>query len=215
MTMNRNMLADFIPGKDEACFGKHPFIFQSEVEALRSKLPVGNNLRGTEIGLGTGKFTEALGIHEGVESSQVSRKIALTRGLKVIEGVAEDLPYKEQSFDFVVMVLCISHFNDLHVAFQEANRVLRKEGVLIIGFIDRSSIIGKILELKDRQYPKNREVNLYSVDKVIFELNLADFKQFNICQTLFNESDKISCFEPAKPGYGEGSFVVIQAKKGF
>lgn len=214
MKTSKNLPADLKRRKDEVCFGTNPFIFQSEVEAIRSMLPEGYNLRGIDISLGTGRFTQALGIGEGVESPDISRALSSRRGRKVIDSVVEPLPYKNLSFDFVLMILCIRCFNDLHVAFKEAYRVLRKNGVLVTGFIDRGSILGKKRELRENQYSKTIEVEFFAVDKVIFELNLAEFKEFNICQTLFyNDEDKIEKFQPAKPGYGEGSFVVIQARK--
>ncbi|HEX8039775.1 MAG TPA: hypothetical protein VF490_11520, partial [Chryseosolibacter sp.] len=53
----------------------------------------------------------------------------------------------------------------------------------------------------------------YTVDKVMNELTKAGFRHFNFCQTLFKPLKEITEVEPAKPGYGKGSFVVIQARK--
>ena len=126
-------------------FDNNKYAFDSEVEALREAFPIGN-LHGIEVGLGTGRFSVALGIKEGVEPAFEMREIALKRGIEVMDAVAEDLPYKDLHFDFVLMAASISYFNNLQEAFREANRVLKPGGSLIIGFIDKDSIIGKSYE---------------------------------------------------------------------
>jgi len=49
----------------DAWFDNYPFVFQSEVEALKALLPIGDS-HGIEVGLGSGRFAKALGIKEGV-----------------------------------------------------------------------------------------------------------------------------------------------------
>lgn len=56
------------------------------------KLP--ENIKGIEVGLGTGKFAKVLGIKEGVEASNEMAAIALKRGIEVVTGRAENLPIK-------------------------------------------------------------------------------------------------------------------------
>ncbi|MBT1686462.1 class I SAM-dependent methyltransferase [Dawidia soli] len=197
----------------ERWFYDYPFVFRSEVEALREMLPVGDSLSGIEVALGTGRFAEALGIKEGVEPSPDMRARAVKRGIEVVDGVAEQLPYGDLRFDFVLMAFCISYFNDLHVAFKEANRVLKNKGVLVLGFLDKHSIIGRQYEQRLQASTFYRSATFYTADKVHFELTHAGFKRFRFCQTLFHRLEEITSLEPARPGYGEGSFVVIQAGK--
>ncbi|MFZ6014410.1 MAG: class I SAM-dependent methyltransferase [Bacteroidota bacterium] len=211
--MRKNLPFESHVAEYELWFKDHPFVFQSEVEALRGMLPIGDSLSGIEVALGTGRFSEAMGIKEGVEPSANMRALATKRGIEVIDGLAEQLPYKDLRFDFVLMVFCISYFNDLHVAFREAHRVLKKGGVLVLGFLDKKSIIGREYENRRADSTFYRSATFYTVDKVLFELGRAGFRHFEFCQTLFHALDDIRNFEPAKPGYGEGSFVVIQAKK--
>jgi ubiquinone/menaquinone biosynthesis C-methylase UbiE len=112
------------------------------------------------------------------------------------------------------MVFCISYFDDLQVAFKEAHRVLKKNGVLVVGFLDRESTIGKEYEQRKATSIFYKSARFYSVDKVLSELKQARFRHFNFCQTLFQSLNEIKELEPCKIGYGEGSFVVIQARKG-
>lgn len=197
----------------EAWYEQYPWVFKSEVEALREMLPVGEQLTGIEVGLGTGRFSQALGIKEGVEPSRNMRALAIDRGIEVVDGVAENLPYADYRFDFVLMNFCICYFDDLHTPFKEVHRVLKKDGALVLGFVDKDSVIGRQYEQRRPESTFYRQAKFYSVDKVLYELRRAGFKHASICQTLFGTLDEIGSFQTAKPGHGEGSFVVVKAMK--
>lgn len=200
-------------GEYDEWFNKFPAVFGSEVEAVRQMLPPGDS-HGIEIGLGTGRFAVALGIKEGIEPSVAMREIALSRGLEVMNAVAEELPYKDLRFDFVLMVSCVNYLTDLDKAFQEAYRVLRPHGSLVIGSIEKDSPIGKAYEA--RRQEKNgfyHEATFFSTGKLIERLRSAGFGSFEYVQTLFGPLEEIETKDPVRPGYGEGSFVVIKAIK--
>lgn len=199
----------------EAWFEHHPRVFQSEIEALREMLPEGDKLMGVEIGLGTGRYAQALQIKEGIEPSRSMRAFAIRRGIDTMDAVAEKLPYGDLRFDFVLMSFCICYFKNLGSAFSEAFRVLKNDGSLVIGFIDKDSTIGKQYEARKADSLFYRQANFYSVDKVVNELTEAGFRHFEFCQTLFGELDSIQEFQPPREGYGEGSFVVVKAMKKF
>ncbi|MCL6087403.1 MAG: methyltransferase domain-containing protein, partial [Actinobacteria bacterium] len=80
-------------------------IYQSEVLALKQVVPAGK--RGLEVGVGTGRFAVPLGVKVGVEPSEAMSSIARQRGVKVKKGFAENLPFKDKSFDFVLFVTTI------------------------------------------------------------------------------------------------------------
>lgn len=197
----------------EEWFGKYPFVFQSEAEAIRDLLPTGDNVSGIEVAVGTGRFAKELGIKEGIEPSPAMRAVALKRGIEVLSAEAEHLPYKDMKFDFVLMAFCISYFEDLHRAFKEAQRVLKNGGALIVGFIDKESIIGKFYEERKPESVFYKQANFYTPKRIIAELKQLQFKNLQFSQTLFHALDDIKEFEPAKPGYGEGSFVLVKAIK--
>jgi len=197
----------------EEWFSRYPFVFQSEVEAIRDFLPVGLNIRGMEVALGTGRLSRELGIKEGVEPAPNMRALALEKGIDVLSGEAEHLPYKDMSFDFVLMAFCISYFEDLPAAFREARRVLKNGGSLILGFIEKDSTIGKFYEERRPESVFYKQARFYSAKQVASYLKQTGFKDLEFAQTLFHALDDIKEFEPAKKGHGEGSFVVIKANK--
>ncbi len=196
----------------DAWFDKHKAVFQSEVDALRDMLPPGDS-HGIEVGLGTGRFAAALGIKEGVEPAESMRAIAISRGIEVMDGTAERLPYKDLHFDFVLMTSCISYVDDLDEAFREARRVLKPGGRLILGSIEKDSVIAKTYEARREQSRFYHQATFYSTERLLERMKNAGFGHFEITQTLFRPLGEIDTPEPARPGHGEGSFVIIKALK--
>lgn len=193
----------------ESWFSKHRFAYESELEAVRRQLPWGKN--GIEIGVGSGRFAAPLGIKLGLEPSAKMRKIAHRRGVDVVAGVAEAIPFSDSTFDFALLVTTICFVDNLQVSFAEAYRILKSGGYLIIGFIDRDSPTGQAYKRYKRNNVFYREATFYSVEEVISVLKKTGFKDLTLSQTIFKNLSDIDRIEPVKPGYGEGSFVVIKA----
>jgi len=192
----------------EGWFEEYRYAYLSELEAVRRLIPEG---KGIEIGVGSGRFAESLGIKQGVEPSVKMAEIARRRGIRVIEGVAEDLPLKDESFDFVLMVTTICFLGDVERAIREAHRILKPGGSIIVGFIDReSSLGGEYLKYREENV-FYREATFYSVPEVLSLLK--GFRHVSVLQTIFRPLNSIDSVEPVLEGYGKGSFVVIRAIK--
>jgi ubiquinone/menaquinone biosynthesis C-methylase UbiE len=213
--MTTTQLFDEHVAEYEAWFERYQEVFQSEIEAVREMLPEGDKLLGIEVGLGTGRYSQALNIRQGIEPAARMRNLAIKRGIETMDASAEKLPYGDLRFDFVLMLFSIAYFKNLPQAFQETYRVLKNDGVLLIGFIDKDSTIGKAYETHKPESTFYKQANFYSVEKVVRELTEAGFRHFDFRQTLFGELDSILTFQPSKEGYGEGSFIVVSAYKKF
>ena len=195
----------------EEWFEINKYVYESELEAVRLMLP--KQGRGIEIGVGTGRFAAPLGIKLGVEPSPKMREIAEKRGIKVIDSVAEKLPFGNESFDYALMVTTLCFLDDVDVSFNEVYRILKPTGVFINGFVDKESRIGRMYEAHKQESPFYRIAKFYSVDEVVDHLEKVGFKDFEFNQTVFHELSDIKSIEPVKPGYGEGSFVTVKARK--
>jgi ubiquinone/menaquinone biosynthesis C-methylase UbiE len=149
----------------DAWFEIHVCAYESEVMAVRSLLP--RSGRGLEVGVGTECFAVPLGITVGVEPSHAMASIARKRGIEVYEASAEELPFDNESFDFVVMVTTICFLRNPRHALQEAGRVLKLRGHIIIGMIDKDSSLGKVYEAKKGESTFYQYAHFYSVAQVI------------------------------------------------
>lgn len=193
----------------ESWFEKYPHFFQSELLAFQVVLP--QNKKGIEIGVGTGKFAHALSIHVGVEPSDKMASMAESRGIKVFHGVAENLPIADKSFDFVLMVTLICFLKDVAKSLQEANRILKENGELIIGMIDKNRELGKTYEQKKSTSKFYRNACFYSPEEVTEFLKEAGFNNFQYWQTLLHPNENI--IEQPQSLFGKGSFVIVKARK--
>ena len=197
----------------EAWYKKYPFVFRSEVAAIKELLPRGENIHGIEVGLGTGRFAKALGIKDGIEPAENMRELAQKKGICVIKAVAEKLPYKTLLLDFVLMNFCISYFENVPEAFKEAYRVLKHGGCLLVGFIDKNSRIGKYYEDRKPESIFYKKAKFYTVSKIEKELKKAGFKKMEFSQSLFRDLNRIKSTETPMPGFGKGSYVLIKTIK--
>jgi ubiquinone/menaquinone biosynthesis C-methylase UbiE len=90
-----------------------------------------------DIGAGTGgttKFLKAYGEVTGLEANPLAQSLARKRGLKIVSGSAEKLPFENEKFDVVTIFDVLYHQNigsDLKV-LQEAHRVLKPGGFLVV-----------------------------------------------------------------------------------
>ena len=207
-TMTKTVPFDEQANDYDAWFEKHPDLYRAELEAVRSFIPASGS--GVEIGVGTGRFAEPLGIQIGVEPAPRMAELARQRGIEVREGIAEALPFADSRFDFAVMVTVACFLEDVAQAFREVCRILKPNGIFVIGFIDRESDLGRHYNLRKEQSSFYRDATFYSVKEMETLLVKTGFSDFEYRQTLLaRETTELSVRE----GYGSGGFVVIRAGK--
>ncbi len=177
-----------------------------ELEAIRSILPESRLL--VEIGVGSGKFAYPLGIRFGIDPSIRMLKKARRLGIVVACGVAEELPLPDESFESALMVTTICFVDDVEKSFLEIHRILKPTGVVIVGFVDRESELGRLYLARREESKFYREASFYSTNEVVSILSRVGFGNFDFRQTIFPDRN-----EEVKDGYGEGSFIVIKAEK--
>jgi len=189
-------------------FIRNKTIYLAELKVIKSLIPRGKT--GVEIGVGTGRFALPLGIKVGVEPSKKMVEIARDRGVQVYKAVAEELPFNSETFDFALMVTTICFVDDLLKSFNEIHRVLKPNGFIVVGFVDKESKLGREYQLKKENSKFYGSATFYSTEEVISFLKKSYFDVDVIKQTVFSEKEKIDIVEES---YGEGGFVVIKASK--
>ena len=195
----------------EQWFVDNPLAYVSELRALRELLPT--NGKGVEIGVGTGRFAAPLEIRKGIEPSRSMAEVARKRGIEVVHGVAEHLPFADGEFDHALMVTTVCFLDDMDRAFQEVRRVLRTGGSFVIGFVDRESPLGKEYQARKDKSAFYQDATFYSAEDIVSHLQKAGFGEFAFRQTLFRLLTELEEVELVKEGHGEGSFVVVRGEK--
>jgi ubiquinone/menaquinone biosynthesis C-methylase UbiE len=195
--------------KFDAWYDKNRFVFLSEVRVLKKALP--KRGEGLEIGVGTGRFASSLGIKNGIDPSLNMLKVAKRRGVNVRLGKGEKVSFKDESFDYVAIIITLCFVRDVNKVISEARRVLRPKGKIIIAIVDRESFLGVYYRNKKSIFYK--KAKFFSVGEVKMILSRIGFKKFSFYQTLSKLPQDLTSVEAPKEGYGRGGFVVISAVK--
>jgi hydroxymethylpyrimidine/phosphomethylpyrimidine kinase len=207
-------------------FNKNKNIFESEFLAEKEFFPDSGN--SVSIGVGSGLFAERLGIEKGVEPSEDMAKLAMSRGLDVKKGTAENVPYEDNKFDTVLLSTVLSYCDDPLQALQEANRILKKDGHVVVSFLPREGSYSMLYDLArieqkfdpdrspENPYPLKfiKGANWMSIEKVKEMLTMTGFNELEYVQTL-TKHPRYSNENIEKPGrgYKKGDYVVIRARK--
>jgi SAM-dependent methyltransferase len=195
----------------EAWFEKHQAAYISELLALRPFVPWEGY--GIEIGVGSGRFAAPLGVQVGVDPSPAMLVHAAARGIEVVEGVAENLPFVADSFDFALVVTTICFVDSPVRMLIEVRRVLKPGGCLVIGFIDRESALGQDYLAHQAESVFYREATFYSADEVARLLKETGFSIDAWGQTLAHPLTETREIERLRAGRGQCAFVVVAATR--
>ncbi|MHC1591144.1 MAG: methyltransferase domain-containing protein [Candidatus Helarchaeales archaeon] len=195
---------------------KGRILFQKEVEALRhliKDVPVGEWM---EIGLGTGEFSSALGIPQGIDPAWNALLLAKKKGLDVVHGIAEELPYRNGSFNATFIIVTICYVKDPMKCLMEASRVLKSNGHVIIGFVNKESVIGQeYLEKKRQGHLFYGPATFYSFQEIQELLEKVGFNVEKVVSTLFQAHARDSFKESPQNGFwSKAGFVAVSGKKG-
>ncbi|HZW61181.1 MAG TPA: class I SAM-dependent methyltransferase [Candidatus Babeliales bacterium] len=201
---------DQLAERYDSWFDRHQAAFLSEIEAYKKVVP--SSGEGLEVGVGSGRFAAALGIKTGIEPSDKLGSLAKARGINVFKGVAESLPFPDHQFDFVLFGTVLCYLEHPLQALLEAKRVLKPNGTLIIGMLDKNSKLCQSYEARKNENPFYRNAHFYTVNDVLMLLHEIHFKEKEIYQTIFAPLEDIKQPEPVKSGHGEGGYVIISAQ---
>ena len=191
-------------------YDNHPAIYESELNVLKKAIPLGVGL---EIGVGTGRFASPLSLEFGLDPAFNMLKLAEQRGVTVIQGIGENLPFKNESFNFALIVLTIWLVDNPLSVLKEAVRVLKKRGVLILGILDRESSWGKFYMRKAAKSSFYKSPHFFSPEEILLIFKYISLEFDAAFQTLIQPPPDIKYREEPERGYGQGGFVVLKAIK--
>lgn len=142
-------------------------LFELEVKAIRLLM---KDLAPPflEIGVGSGRFADALGIRYGVEPAAALLEMAKTREVKVEKAAGEKLPFPNGIFGGVFIIFTLCFVKEPVMVLSEAKRVLRSGGKLILGIINRESRWGELYQSKAAEgHPLYKYARFYSAEEAV------------------------------------------------
>ena len=147
-------------------FDEHRELYLSELAALKLASR-GVPKPWLEVGVGSGRFAEPLGVDVGVDPAEPMLRVATSRGLEVVGAVGEGLPFRCGSFGGVFLVVTICFLKDPKPALSEIFRVLKPGGRLVVGFIPLESPWGVFYSQLAREGHRfYRYARFYRVEEV-------------------------------------------------
>ena len=169
-----------------------------------------------EIGVGTGRFAEALGIEYGVDISGKALEFAKRRGITVVKSSGEKLPFPDESFGSIFIIVTLCFVENPEKVLEEASRVLTKDGRVILGLILKESPWAHFYMKKGEAgniFYKN--ATFYSFNELKAMIKKSELAIINVCSTIFQKpTEKPLHFEtPRKGYYGKAGFIAVKAKK--
>ena len=192
--------------------GKGRMAFEIELAALRpllAELPK----PWLEVGVGTGRFAQTLGIPQGIDPSPALLARARQRGIEVLYGEGEELVFRAGSFGAVFLLTTWEFLSDPLKVLRECRRVLKAGGRLVNAYLDRDGKWGASYVERGRQgHPLFSHAHFDRYEDVKRLTEQAGFVVSKTVSTLFQGPSGIIAMEEARPGFVRGaSFVVLVA----
>jgi SAM-dependent methyltransferase len=193
---------------------KGKLIFEIEVKAFEEILPVLPK-PWLEIGAGSGRFAQALGIETGLEPSIEMAKIARRRGINTFCSKGEQQVFEEATFGTIFLITTLCFLESPLKVLKEAHRILIPGGKLVLGVILKDSPWGQYYEQKKLEgHPIYKYATFYRCSDVARLTIQAGFTGERIISVLFQKPGEVRYLEePLEGYYREGGFVMIVAAK--
>ena len=130
------------------------FVDDIETKTSLHLLNPRESMRILDVGCGTGNFSiklsqlgcSVVGIDVSENMLEIAKKKSarLNLNIKFLHGNSEELPFDDESFDAVISITAIEFFTNWGKSIKEMLRVIKKEGSLVIGTINKNSSWGKL-----------------------------------------------------------------------
>jgi SAM-dependent methyltransferase len=176
-------------------------IFALEVEALKQVLPLLPK-PWIEVGIGSGRFAQALGIDIGLDPSSELSKIARDRGARVLLGRGEEAPFKDGSFGAIFFIVTLCFVDSPKRALSEAARLLKSGGKVVLGLVLKESPWGQLYQReKETGHRFYRHATFYSYAEVEIFLIQTGFLIEKVISTLFQNPGEVYHIESPQQGF--------------
>lgn len=169
-----------------------------------------------EVGVGTGRFAEALNVEYGLDPTPRALEKARRRGIKVTLGRGEELPFPDARFGGVLVAFTLCFVSEPDKVLQEIWRVLIPGGGLVLGVLLRGTPWADFYARRGAEgHPLYSTARFYSKEEVEALLKHNAFRIVAYRSTLF-QGPGLEVYQEEQPvdGYvSEASFVGVAAVK--
>ena len=190
-------------------------LFDSEVLCLR-QLSTDLPRPWLEVGVGTGRFAEALGIEVGVDPSRAALEYAARRGIRVLPALGQALPFEDGEFRAVFVIVTICFADDPAGLLREAARVAGGEGAVVLGIVPVGSPWERSYAEKGRAgHTFYSQARFFSLDELERLARSAGLSFERSVSTLFQKpGDGPFEVEPPREGsHDEAGFVAVLCRR--
>jgi SAM-dependent methyltransferase len=206
---------DALASEYDAWFdGEGSLIFFNEVQAFKKLLP-SLPKPWLEIGVGSGRFAQALGIETGIDPSGKLVEIAKSRGINAFPGRGEEQIFPAGSFGTVFLIVTLCFLDAPLDVLKEARRILIPRGKLVLGLVLKENPWGRLYQQKkDEGHRFYKYARFYSCNEAVRLMFKAGFSGERMLSTLMQKPGDTQCVEEPQGGYyPDAGFVIIVGRK--
>ncbi len=190
-------------------------LYDLELGCLRPLLS-GTGAPRLEVGVGSGRFAAALGVDVGLDPGRAALRLAAKRGVRVVQGAGERLPFSDNAFGAVGLVVTLCFAEDPEGLLGEVRRVLGPGGTLVVGLVPGDSAWGRWYEEKGRAgHPFYQSAHFLTLSDHLRLLGHAGFEPVASRSTLIQAPTDAPIDEAVQEGIVPGAgFVALVASAG-
>jgi SAM-dependent methyltransferase len=164
------------------------------------------------VGVGTGRFAQALGVDVGVDPALRALRLAALRGVQAVAALGEALPFPDHAFGTVFVVVTICFADDPEGLLREARRVTSGGGV-VLGIVPAESPWGRFYAAKGRRgHLFYSQARFFSVGGLDGLAQRGGLRLEGAASTLFQGPSR-KCFRDEAPRNGvvpDAGFVALR-----
>ncbi|MEX0568671.1 MAG: class I SAM-dependent methyltransferase [Candidatus Njordarchaeota archaeon] len=180
----------------DSWYNRKKDIFLKEVECFRKIIDADKPW--LEVGVGSGRFAKALGIEYGLDPAKNMVELARKRGIKVFLGYGEKMPFSDEFFGAVFLIVTICFVKDPEAVLKEAWRVLKPHGKIYLGLIPRDFPLGQeYIKKGQRGHKFYSAARFFSMEEIKNLLEKTGFRITKICYAGLEKKDFV-CIEAQK-----------------
>ena len=188
-------------------------IFAMEVECLRPFLHR-HRRPYLEIGVGSGRFAQALGVEYGIDPALALLHLAKARVVQVLRAAGEELPFPDKTFGGILIALTLCFVHEPKKVLQEAFRVLQPGGGLVLGLILKGSPWAEYYHEKGKQgHPIFSKARFFIRQELESLLKSKGFENLEYRSVLFQPpgQDNYYIEQPVSEYNAKAGFVAIKS----